>query len=74
MLLDFRGKGRGAIQKRDFILTRLQELDAAWRQLDASHSREQELQELVDDLRRQVNKLNTDLEQKTRLGLDQGDE
>lgn len=62
------------LERCDNAYVHRQELDAAWRQLDTSHSREQELQELVDDLRRQVNKLNMDLEQKTRLGLDQGDE
>ncbi|XP_034254595.1 cilia- and flagella-associated protein 58-like [Thrips palmi] len=63
-----------ALQDQLAVQQQKQELDAAWRQLDTSHSREQELQELVDDLRRQVNKLNMDLEQKARLGLDQGDD
>lgn len=74
----FAGKGRNAALRYSrhapYVLHVLQELEVVWRQLDTSHAREQELQELVDDLRRQVNKLNMDLEQKTRLGLDQGDE
>ncbi|KAJ1525301.1 hypothetical protein ONE63_010123 [Megalurothrips usitatus] len=68
------GLAQQALQEQLGAQLQRQELEAAWRQLDASHAREQELQELVDDLRRQVNKLNSDLEQKARLGLDQGDD
>ncbi|KAK3918803.1 Cilia- and flagella-associated protein 58 [Frankliniella fusca] len=63
-----------ALQEQQASQQQRQELEQAWRRLDTSHAREQELQELVDDLRRQVNKLNMDLEQKARLGLDQGDD
>nr|CAD7431679.1 unnamed protein product [Timema monikensis] len=51
-----------------------QEIEQAWKMVDAAHTREQNAQDTIDNLRHQVSRLSNDIEQKSRLGLDQSDQ
>nr|CAD7570675.1 unnamed protein product [Timema californicum] len=48
-----------------------QEIEQAWKMVDAAHTREQNAQDTIDNLRQQVSRLSNDIEQKSRIGLDQ---
>ena len=49
-------------------------MEKAWREVDASALREHNLQEKVEGLQLQLAKVTEELEIKTRLALDQGEE
>nr|CAD7586443.1 unnamed protein product [Timema genevievae] len=51
-----------------------QEIEQAWKMVDAAHTREQNAQDTIDNLRQQVSRLSNDIEQKSKLGLDQSDQ
>lgn len=47
------------------------QIQNAWRLADAAHSREQQAIEVIDNLRRQVEKLNSELDFKNKMNLDE---
>lgn len=47
------------------------ELKQAWKMVDSAHAREENSQQVIENLRQQINGLNTEMEQ--RLGLDQSE-
>ncbi|KAJ4450717.1 hypothetical protein ANN_02147 [Periplaneta americana] len=50
------------------------DIEKAWKMVDSAHAREENSQEVIENLRQQINRLSSEMEQRARLGLDQVDE
>lgn len=56
------------------MLCSMKEIEAAWRMVDAAHTREQLSQETLENLRQQVSRLTQEIEASKRMGVDQEQE
>jgi len=50
------------------------EIEQARKMADSAHAREENSQEVIENLSQQINRLNTEMEHRARLGLDQSEE
>lgn len=50
------------------------QIQMAWKLADAAHAREQVAQEMIDNLRKQINSLTAELDFKNKMGADDAEE
>lgn len=64
------------IQESDqsFIKDLKDQIQMAWKLADAAHAREQAAQEMIDNLRKQINSLTAELDFKNKMGADDAEE
>lgn len=58
----------------DTITALKSKIEHAWRMADAAHDREQQAQEIIDNLRNQIHALTVELDFKNKMGSDNADE
>lgn len=58
------------IQESDRMLVKelKEQIQHAWKLADAAHAREQAAQEMIDNLRKQINNLNAEIDFKNKMG------
>lgn len=63
-------------QKADrcYIRDLKDQIQRAWKLADAAHAREQAAQEMIDNLRKQINSLSAELDFKNKMGADDAEE
>lgn len=66
----------GKIQESDqsYIKELKDQIQMAWKLADAAHAREQAAQEMIDNLRKQINSLSAELDFKNKMGADDAEE
>ncbi|XP_033609267.1 cilia- and flagella-associated protein 58 [Cryptotermes secundus] len=66
--------GKLAAADKEIIDQLKDEINQARRMVDSAHAREENSQQVIENLRHQINQLNAEIEQRARLGLDQLEE
>lgn len=66
--------GKLAAADKEIIDQLKDEINQARRMVDSAHAREENSQQVIENLRHQINQLNAEIEQRVRLGLDQLEE
>jgi hypothetical protein len=66
--------GKLAAADKQMIDQLKNEINQARRMVDSSHAREENSQQVIENLKLQINQLNSEIKQKVRLGLDQLEE